>query len=61
MFFSFKNIIKNTDFCVRVAKGIIKNYDKLDKEKTIAMDFACGNGKNLPTSLRMKDRVLTVH
>ncbi|EKM83149.1 hypothetical protein AGABI1DRAFT_111641 [Agaricus bisporus var. burnettii JB137-S8] len=32
------------DLAARVAKGIIKNYDKLEKEKTVAMDFACGNG-----------------
>ncbi|EKM83151.1 hypothetical protein AGABI1DRAFT_104886 [Agaricus bisporus var. burnettii JB137-S8] len=32
------------DVAARVAKGIIKTYDKLEKEKTVAMDFACGNG-----------------
>jgi hypothetical protein len=39
------------DYHVRVAKGIIRAYDKLEKEKTVVMDFACGNGMNYQLSL----------
>lgn len=42
---------QGADYHVRVAKGIIRAYDKLEKEKTVVMDFACGNGMNYQLSL----------